>query len=72
MCVRVLCATACARQMSSATQATPPALLFLCANPAASPPHPTPPQPPQELHNGELLSLCYSHTNHTLRRANLV
>lgn len=36
-----------------------PALLFLRANPAASPPLPPPPQPLQKLHNGELLSLCY-------------
>lgn len=36
-----------------------PALLFLRANPAASPPLPPPPQPPQKLYNGELLSLCY-------------
>lgn len=35
------------------------ALLFLRANPAASPPLPPPPQPPQKLYNGELLSLCY-------------
>lgn len=36
-----------------------PALLFLRANPAASPPLPPPPQPLQKLYNGELLSLCY-------------
>lgn len=36
-----------------------PALLFLRANPAASPPLPPPPQPPQKLYNAELLSLCY-------------
>lgn len=56
----------CARQMSTATQAHWPssALLFLRANPAASPP--LPPQPPQELYNCELLSLCYlTHTLHT-------
>lgn len=36
-----------------------PALLFLRANPAASPPLPPPPQPLHKLYNGELLSLCY-------------
>lgn len=61
MCVCVcLCASVCkTNEHCSAGYWPSPALLFLCANPAASPPLPPPPQPPQELYNGELLSLCY-------------